>query len=258
MKYAAFISALCLLAMSVHTAHAQIRIVSREQLEAVESPRLSADSLSLNFSTRHMVAPPMNEDDPPQYFRYQMTNVGNEPVSIHRINTTCSCVTATVADRVLNPGKSTVLTARYDPKGHPGRFERKIFVYTGPGNEPAAVLKLTVDVGYSDDKSGLYHVQMGGIRLRTGEVVFEKGVKAVQKLNFINLSGSELRLDCERMFLPRNITFETRPEVLKHGEEGVMVIGYEPSPDERHERIPLILKDLGVSPGRSTINIRIE
>lgn len=258
MKSAAIISILSLLTMSVQTTLAQIRILSREQLEAVESPRLSADSLSLSFDTRHIVASPMNEGDSPKHFRYEMKNAGTVPVTIHRVTTTCSCVTATVADRMLEPGEATVLTARYDPKGHPGRFERKIFVYTGPGNDPSAVLKLTVDVGYSDDKSGLYHVQMGGIRLRTSEVVFDRGVRSVQELNFINLSGSELKLECERMLLPKYITFETRPEVLKHGEEGVMVIGYEPSPDERHERIPLILKDLGVSPGRSTINIRIE
>ena len=99
---------------------------------------------------------------------------------------------------------------------------------------------------------------MGGIRLRTGEVVFEKGVKAVQKLNFINLTGRDLDLECESMFLPPNITFETLPDVLKDGEEGVIVIGYEPSEADRHERIPLILKGLGVSPARSTINVRIE
>lgn len=258
MRSAAFISLLCLLMISVHTGSAQIRILSREQLDAVESPRLSDDSLSLSFGTRHIVAPPMSEDDPPQYFRYEMKNAGTSPVSIHRVTTTCSCVTATVADRGLEPGETTVLTARYDPKGHPGRFERKIFVYTGPGDEPSAVLKLTVDVGYSDDKSGLYHVQMGGIRLRTNEVVFDRGVRSVQELKFINLTGSGLKLECERMFLPGYITFETRPEVLENGSEGVIVIGYEPSSDERHERIPLILKGLGVPPGQSTINIRIE
>lgn len=244
--------------MSVQTGRAQIRILSREQLEAVESPALSADSLSLGFSNRHLIAPPMDEDDSPQYFRYEMTNTGNEPVSIHRVTTTCSCVTATVADRMLGPGEKTILTARYDPKGHPGRFERKIFVYTGPGNEPSAVLKLTVDVRSSGDKSGLYHVQMGGIRLRTSEVVFERGVKAVQMLNFINLSGRDLKLECEKVFLPGCITFETRPEVLKNGEEGVIVIGYEPLEEENNERIPLMLKGLGVPPGQSTINIRVE
>lgn len=258
MRLAAIISISCALCLSALTAGAQIRIVPREKLEAVAFPRLSSDSSALRFDTEHIVADVMSEDDPPAVFRYEMTNAGKEVISIHRVNTTCSCVTVNVPDRMLDPGEKTVLTVRYDPKGHPGRFERKIFIYTQPGNNPAAILKLTARVESSSDKSKLYQLQMGSIRLRGSEMVFSKGVKAKESLNFLNLSGRSLRLECEDMFLPDCFSFETEPAVVEDGEEGVMTVSYDPAKGDCKDRVPLILKGLGVPPSQSTINIRFE
>ena len=244
--------------MSTMTAGAQIRIVPREKIEAVASPRLTSDSAYLKFDTRHIVAAVMSEDDPPAIYRYEMTNVGNETVKILRTGTTCSCVTVNASRTSLEPGEKSVLTVRYDPKGHPGRFVRKIFVYTQPGTNPAAILELTAHVERSTDKSKLYHVQMGNIRLRSEEIRFAKGIKAVETLNFINLSGNALRLECEEASLPECLAFETVPSVVEDGGEGVLRLTYDPAEGECGDNVSLILKGLGTSPEKSTINIRFE
>lgn len=258
MRLLNLISFICLLCVSWNDALAQMKIVSRDMLEAVASPALSPDSVFLSFDKRLVEVSDMTEDDPPRTFRFEMQNTGTVPLTIHRLNTTCSCVTATVGKKVLEPGEKTFLTARYDPEGHPGRFERKIFVYTGPGNDPAAVLRISVDIAAGTDKARLYHVQMGGIRLRAKEIVFRRGEKSVETLNFINLSGRALKLECETMFLPGDVSFATRPAVVADGEEGVMVISYDPSVNDVKDMVPLILKGLGVPPGQSTIKIRFE
>ncbi len=244
--------------MSAMTAGAQIRIVPREKIEAVASPRLTSDSAYLKFDTRHIVAAVMSEDDPPAIYRYEMTNVGNETVKILRTGTTCSCVTVNASRTSLEPGEKSVLTVRYDPKGHPGRFVRKIFVYTQPGTSPAAILELTAHVERSTDKSKLYHVQMGNIRLRSEEIRFAKGIKAVETLNFINLSGNALRLECEEPSWPKCLAFETVPSVVEDGGEGVLKLTYDPAEGECGDNVSLILKGLGTSPEKSTINIRFE
>ena len=258
MRRLLLISVICALNASWNDAQAQITIVSRDRLEAVASPSLSLDSAALAFDKRLVEVSDMTEDDPPRTFRFEMKNIGEAPVSIHRLNTTCSCVTAAVGKKMLQPGESATLTARYDPKGHPGKFERKIFVYTGPGNDPAAVLRLSVDIAASADKARLYQVQMGGIRLRGKEVVFRRGEKGVETLNFMNLTGRSLDLECETMFLPEGMSFETRPAVVEDGQEGVIVISYAPTGNEFNDKVPLILKGLGVSPSQSTINVRFE
>lgn len=258
MRSLAVISLLCVLSICAGNVRAQIRILPKAVLDAVDSPRLSKDSSSLALSTRHIDAEPMKESDSPAAFRVEMENVGMSPVEISGIRTSCSCVTAMAGQNSLPPGGKTFLTVRYDPKGHLGRFEHKVFIYTLPGNAPSAIINLAVQVESGSDKSGLYHVQMGRIRLRTSEIMFRVGERAVETLNFINLSGRPLELECEEVFLPEYLRFETRPKVVRDGEEGTIVITYEPSGEEPMSSVPMILKDLGVSPGRSTIKIRFE
>lgn len=258
MRSLRFIFLSVLLVMSAMTSGAQIRIVSREALDAVASPRLSKDSSSLDFDVRHIVAAPMKNDESPATFKVEMTNIGEDTLDILRLQTSCSCVSATAAQKKLAPGTKTVLTVRYDPKGHLGRFEHKIFVYTTPGNAPSAVLRLSVDVEDGSDISGTYQERMGKIALRSRNIAFIKNRKAVEVLKFVNLSGKDLKLECEDMFLPDCISFESRPKVTGPGQEGEIVITYDPSSGPSPDRAKLILKNLGVQPSQSTINITIE
>jgi hypothetical protein len=237
-------------------ASAQMKIISRERVEEVSNPRLSADSASVVFDTKHIVAEPMSEDDAPKTFVYKFRNVGDKPLQILRLVSTCSCASATCAVRSVAPGETAEISVKYFPKGHPGRFERKIFVYTQEGNAPAAVLRLSVDVTSGSDHSILWPVQMGGIRLRRSDVTFIKGQKAVETINFLNLTGKTLKLECEEMFLPESISFSSEP--VADGAEGVMTVTYDPSKPGAEYSVKLILKGLGLPPSRSTINIRIK
>lgn len=237
-------------------ATAQMKIISREKVDAVSNPSLSADSASLVFDTMNIVAEPMSEDDAPKNFVYSFKNIGEEDIEIVRLVSTCSCAMATCTVKTVAPGASAKINVRYNPKGHPGRFERKVFVYTQEGNNPAAILKLTVDVSNGGDHSTLWPVQMGGIRLRTTEVEFTKGKKAVETISFINLSGKTLKIDCETTFLPSCIAF--RCDAVENGKEGTMQITYDPSRPGTRDALKLILKGLGLPPSKSSITIRIK
>lgn len=258
MRTTAIIFLFCVLGISSVDIRAQIRILPKEKLESVNSPKLSGDSAALSFDTRHITAAPLKDDDAPETFTFRMTNVSREVINVRKLTTTCSCVSATAGQNILNPGESTSLMVRYNPKGHIGRFEHKVLVYTQPGNDPAAVLRLNVEVESGSDISGIYQVRMGNIALRSKDVRFSRGVKGTEVLKFVNLSGRDMTLECEDMFLPDCITFETRPKVLKDGQEGEIRISYDPSNEKPVDRIPLILRNIGVSPSRSTINITIE
>lgn len=252
-----FIAVVCALAVVV-TASAQIRILPREVVEEAASPTHSADSASMNFDTRHITAVPMCEDDAPATFVYTFRNSGKDTLHIERIVATCSCMSVRCDDRTVAPDGVGSISVRYDPKGHPGRFERKVFVYTSGGDSPAAVLRLSVNVENGADMSVSWPVQMGGIRMRTDETGFRKGVKAVERILFINLTGKPLALDCERMFLPEYISFRTEPEVVEDGHEGEMVISYAPSAQEDRESVRIILKGLDLPPSKSTIKVNFK
>ena len=241
--------------VSAMTADAQLRMVSREKLQEVANPALSADSASLSFEQKHIIAEPMNEDDAPKTFVYRFTNVGKEAVAIKRLVSTCSCASAICPVNEVSPGAYAEISVIYSPKGHPGKFERKIFVYTQDGSSPAAVLKLSVEVATGADLSQEWPVQMGSIRLRRSEVAFSAGAKGVEQLRFINLSGKPLALQCEESFLPECLSFKTEPAVVENGADGVIVISYDPSLPDARESMNVILKGLGLPPSQSTINI---
>ena len=241
-------------ALAAMSASAQMRIISREKVQAVSNPSLSADSASLAFETRHIVAEPMTEDDAPMTFIYRFDNKGDKVVEILRLVSTCSCASATCSVKKVAPGSSAEISVKYYPKGHPGKFERKVFVYTQPGNDPAAVLRLSVNVASGADRSTEWPIQMGGIRLRCSDVNFTHGQKAVETISFINLTGKTLKLECEEMFLPECFKFSS--ESVENGAEGTIRIIYDPSKSDVRDNVKLILKGLGLPPSQSSITIK--
>lgn len=244
--------------VSAMTADAQLRMVSREKLQEVANPALSADSASLSFEQKHIIAEPMNEDDAPKTFVYRFTNIGKETLAIKRLVSTCSCASAVCSVKEVAPGASAEISVTYNPKGHPGKFERKIFVYTQDGNSPAVVLRLSVEVTTGADLSQEWPVQMGSIRLRRSEVAFSAGAKGVEQLRFINLSGRPLALQCEENFLPECLSFRIEREVVEDGAEGVIVISYDLSLPGVRDSMNVILKGLGLPPTKSSITVRIK
>ena len=248
---------MCVAVISAAAASAQIRIVSQDRLEEGSSPRLSADSAYLRFDVTHIAADPMNEDDSPQTYEYAFTNEGLETLHIERLVSTCSCASATCSVKDVEPGQRAEVRVRYNPKGHPGRFERKVFVYTQKGNAPAAVLRLSVDVSSGAGLSAEWPVQMGPIRLRRSEVSFEGVGKAVETIRFKNVGEKPVELQCETAFLPECLEFSTVPETLQPGAEGRIRIAFDPSRPGIRETMKIILKSLGLPPSKSTITVVI-
>ncbi|MBR6546766.1 MAG: DUF1573 domain-containing protein [Bacteroidales bacterium] len=257
MKLGRRILAVSIILLAGTPAFSQLRILPREKIESVANPRLSRDSAALAFDTRHIVAEPMNEDDAPKTFVYRFTNAGKEPLVIKRLVSSCSCAAAVAVKTEIGPGESSQIRVTYNPKGHPGRFERKVFVYTEGEDDPAAILRLSVDVSNGADMSREWPVQMGPIRLRRQEVTFAEGVKAVEKMRFVNLSGKPLTLSCEEAFLPECLSFRTDPVTVADGEEGQIVISYDPSVSGSRETMKVILKGLGLPPSKATISVRL-
>lgn len=240
------------------TSVAQIKIIPRDRLESQANPRLSADSASLHFDTIHIKAERMNEDDSPRVFTFRFRNVGKEVLQIRRLVSTCSCASATCSVSSVSPGEEADISVRYNPKGHPGRFERRVFVYTDDSSSPAAVLRLSVDVENSKDMSGLFPVQMGSIRLRRASVTFESGKIGVEKIPFVNLGNGSIKLRCNRMLMPECLDFRTEPEVIEEGAEGEIIISFDPSRGNVKERMMIMLDGLKLPPSQAAVKVEVK
>ena len=237
---------------------AQIQVLSRSELENVENPSLSDDASNLKFKAGSIVADDMTEDGGVRNFTYTFKNIGTDTVRIDRLVTSCSCAVATYTQKSVAPGKEGDITVKYNPKGHPGRFERKIFVYTGGYKSPSAILRLKVNVEVGADISGTYQVPMGKLRLRRDEVIFSRGVQAVEKCVCINVSDAPLKIACNRYLLSPALKFKAQPEVLQPGQEGTLVVEYDPSVKEDRNDLLIMLNGLGVPPSQSVIKVKLK
>lgn len=236
-------------------AQAQLRMIPRERVESVAFPEHSSDSAAMQFDRKHINAGTMNEDDAPSTFVYKFTNVGKETLVIKRLTSSCSCVSAVCTVREVTPGASAEISVRYNPKGHPGRFERRVFVYTQDGDCPSAILSLTVDVSAGKDMSREWPVQMGKIRMRRSEITFSASEKGVEKLRFINVGRTPLRLDFDKAFLPECLSVRSEPEIVAPGAVGMIVVALDPSRTGVRETMKVIVGGLGVPPSQSSITV---
>ena len=100
---------------------------------------------------------------------------------------------------------------------------------------------------------------MGKIRLRSNEVKVSARAKSVQTLVYMNVSDAPLTLRCEDMLLPSCLQFRSEPETVGKGEEGQIVITYDPAADgKKRKEYLLVLKDMGLPPSQSSIKIKVE
>lgn len=68
-------------------------------------------------------------------FSFEFKNTGNVPVTISNVQTSCGCTTASKPEQPVAPGKSSVISVKYDTK-RVGEFTKTITVTTNVQPEP--------------------------------------------------------------------------------------------------------------------------
>lgn len=239
---------------------AQIRLVPSEKLREYDSPLLCADSSALLFEYRVLDAPAMSEDSAPLCIEFPFRNVSDREILITRAQSSCSCVRlpqfADGAGMLLSPGQEMVLVAVYDPSGHPGKFRRRISLYSSASEEhPAAVLTINAEVAWKSGPEGEYPFRCGSLRLR--RTSFEVGPAAENvHIPCLNAGNLPLSITAETAFVPFPLSFRCSPETIAPGQEAMLIIETEAG-DCPPGTYPLILKGSGARPSESRIMIKI-
>ncbi len=234
----------------------------------------NAAAQTLSFENSRIEAGEICEDEKPVY-EYFCTNKGDRAVKIYRISTTCgSCMKAEIDKTVIAPGEKAKITVSYFPKGHPGKFERRIFIFTDSvSSSPSATLELALAVRMGKDLNPYYPVNMGKIRMKLRELSFRRGRSEGICLEYLDVTGKDFRPQINSEFLPPYLKVSvTRPSELasdeyavlqesSRGKVGEICIGFDAEKfpaDRETAEIPLILKGLGVAPSASTIKIIVK
>ena len=251
----------------------QIRIVPREQLEL----HLSADSQSLEFESKELNLPPLSEDSEPVTVVFPVKNVSSQTIYLTRVASSCSCLEPEQFDGILKlrAGESAEIRAVYNPEGHPGKFSRKLSVYTAASEDtPAAVLTVNADVAWSGNPETEFPVRCGNLLLARGEVTLSGGEKLpagktwpagrteIVSIRCYNASSKAMRLSAQTDFVPFPVVMHCEPQVLRSGERGRIVLeiggGAGVAGGVASGEYPIFLKGCGARPSESKIILKIK
>lgn len=111
-------------------------------------------SLVFGGSPKIEIAPPFKDlgDVTKEGFNYTFAvkNIGNKPLVINRVSTSCGCTQASIDKERLVPGEETTLQVTFNPKlmeeEVKGKVSRIIFIDSNDPEKPNFEIKLTANV----------------------------------------------------------------------------------------------------------------
>ncbi len=245
---------------------AQIWTVPEEVLDSIANPVEAERSSLMKFDTKRIVTGEIEETDVPVYV-FRFLNKGERPLAIRKISTSCGCAVAECDRKIVAPGDSGKISVTYYPKGHPGKFERRIFVYTDlSASHPTAVLSLAVTVRQGADRSRWFPHSMGKIRMKAKEVAFRRDMKDIVCIGFLNTGDTPVVPAINSELLPDYIRAWCDTSGVEQGKEGEICISFDPEKfagsvsagTNGPVRVPLVMTGLGVPPGTSTVMLTID
>lgn len=74
---------------------------------------------------------------------YAITNIGDEPLLIEKLESSCGCTAAMATDKTIQPGDTGEIHVAYDSRGKIGAVEKWVTVYTNDAKAAAYRLKIT-------------------------------------------------------------------------------------------------------------------
>ena len=239
-------------------ARGQIRTIPRERLDSLANPALAPGAGAMRFETLRIDTGDIGEDDGPKSYTFRWKNAGDQPLVITRTNTTCGCAVTEYDRQPALPGQTRTFTVTYHPKGHPGHFQRKIFLFTQLSDKaPTAVLVLAGQVVPSTHPTYAYPHARGSLLLKQEEIRFNGGVLQAESIECLNGGKDTLRIRVDGNLLPPCIEAEFSPAELAPGRLGELIVRFVPSEGRVPQRVPVVLKGLGLSPLQSSITVRI-
>lgn len=158
----------------------------------------------------------------PATAKFVITNTGNKPLLIHKVETSCGCVVSTWSKKPIRPNRHTVIEATYDAQML-GHFHKFVRIYSNATAKPIDLSMIGVVSSTIVDYSRNYPIQIGSIHLDSDRIEFadaNKGDTPVVELKVAN--GSSKDYAPVLMHLPSYIEAKAIPEKLAPKETGVI------------------------------------
>ena len=164
---------------------------------------------------------------------FVLTNNSDAPVVINKVTTSCGCTSPSWTREPIEPGKTGVIKATYNPRGRPGAFSKTITVYTSHNTNPFRLrIKGSVQreaTEPKDPRAG-YPKKMGSLLMKDTTLDFGALVprsKAGIKLEVYN--DSETQLILRTKDLPVYIKLQQAPDPIRAKSAGTINVEFDAS-----------------------------
>ncbi len=111
------------------------------QEEELEGPRLRLEKDGHDFGKIH--------DTNPQVYDLEITNIGNRPLTIHRISTSCGCTSTNKSEiegTPIPPGESRFIEIKYKPKATAQKVTKTVTFQSDDYVEPVQRFKVSAQL----------------------------------------------------------------------------------------------------------------
>ena len=157
-------------------------------------------------------------------------NKSNKFIIISDVKASCGCTTPFWTKDTIQPGKSGIIKAVYDPHNRPGPFSKNLTVFAVNSAQPVILVIKGIVSPKPKSPADEYPDKMGALRMYSrymyfGDVNTEKRI--TKEFEIYNESNKELSLVSTHI-LPY-MTISLKPTIIKPNEKGKFVIEYEPS-----------------------------
>ena len=233
---------------------AQLPTIPKEVRKAAMPTTLEGEWMLFEGGTTHSFDT-ISEDDTSWHTQLHWSAKEGNKLTITRIQSSCGCLVAKLDRRMSVNASEGVIDVTYYPKGHAGKVNQRLFVYTTLSEEkPTAIITIVGRVTPSLDRSGDYPHSIGVLGLRQkSAAVPERGGEA--RIAVMNCGSTPLRISHDKRLSTPNLTAHTEPEVLEKGAEGDLVITYTPT---KGEALMLYLTGINTPPRERKIEVTIE
>lgn len=202
--------------MSLRRLAARLLIYTLYILPALAQPRLEVVSDIVNMG-EVMYRTPRNVN-------FELRNVGDAPLLITIVNSSCGCTKVNWTTDAIEPGSSGHITAEYDARLL-GTFQKELEVYTNAAAEPVYLTIQGRVVSTMTDYSGSFPYDLGAVKLSASEVEFDDvnlGDRPVAELQVVNASRNSYTP--QLMHLPSYLEAKYVPERLAGGRVGRILL----------------------------------
>jgi uncharacterized Zn-binding protein involved in type VI secretion len=144
----------------------------------------------------------ININGGPVLHEFTFVNIGDMPIILNGVKTSCGCTTPEWTKEPVIPGQSGSIKVSFNPIGRPGPFTKTITISCNDERQ-TIILKITGTVMTGDENitidekiaaiKSTYKYEMGGdLRLKYTHVAFNEIVKGKTKSKIIKIANKSL------------------------------------------------------------------